>query len=193
MKLAPHYRIVGVHEDSPLGNFICGGNSAADSDCRDARGLCQVIEFLHGMSDFAAYRTNGDFRELISWEGNYDSASDTFLEAAGGPDKLSLITENEYNAIYLNDGYVSDIEAPGLSGFKVFTLSLDFDAFIEEYGANHQDEDEFPGVLWDIAAETEMFRPGTPGFDELLTITWDYMRNSGSTAQLIKDSYLPKG
>lgn len=191
MNLAPHYRIVGAHEDSPLEDFICGAHSSADSDCRNGRGLCEVIEFLHGMSDFSAYRADAAFRELISWEGRYDPANEHFREEAGGPDKISLITENEYNAIHLNGSYVAGVNAPELSGFKVFTLSLDFDKYLEYFGET-EEEDEFPGALWDIAAETGMIRPSDPGFHELLTLRWDYNSASTSAARLVKDTFLPK-
>jgi hypothetical protein len=189
MKLANHYRLIGIHEDSVIDDFICGGNSSEDSDCR-VDGECEIIDFFHGMSDFAAYRSRIEKRDLISFVGTFDSSSETFIEDAAGSDTLSLITEYEYIAIHLNDTWIGGLNTPGLSGLKVLTLALNFELYEEHFGI--EEEDDFPGVLWDVSDETEIIRPSDERFDKLRTLRWNYRHPSTASAEL-KKAILPAG
>lgn len=192
MNLAKHYRLIGVNGDNLIDYFLCGGNSIEDSDCRINGGRCGVIEHLYGMSDFAAYRTNGEKRELISFTGTYDAVADSFKEDVLGSDKLSLSTKNEYLEILLNDKWVNDIEAGSLAAFKILTLELDFEAYQDEYGDQlEEDEEEFPGTFWEIAAESEPIYGHEESFNQLLSLQWDYSRNSSEANRELKKLILP--
>lgn len=189
MSLAKHYRLIGVNGDSLVDDFICGGNSSEDSDCRP-NGLCEVIEHLHGMSDFAAYRKTADKRELISFTGTYNAADDSFTEDSTGNDKLSISTVNEYLEILLNDKWVEGIETGELAAFKILTLELDFDSYKVDYG-EVEEEDEWPGACWEIVAETEPIYSSEESFEQLLSLQWDYSRNSSASNREIKQRLLP--